>query len=131
MLEPALTPYVQIGSAAGVRLLVETFYDIVESDPAGAPLMALHNQGHGIAHARDAQFEFLSGFFGGPQLYFEHYRHSNVKRMHTHLAIGLAERDAWLVCMEKALAAIGLSTQLHRTLMVHFRRVAEALVNTV
>jgi hemoglobin len=88
-----ISPYRMIGGEAGVEQLVNTFYDIVESDPAGASLMAMHNRGHGLAHAREAQFEFLSGFLGGPQLYLERHHHSNVRRMHSHLAIGRAEQS--------------------------------------
>ncbi len=121
------SPYQMIGGEAGVEQLVKAFYDIVESDPAGALLMAMHNQGHGLAHAREAQFEFLSGFLGGPQLYLERHRHSNVRRMHAHLAIGTAERDSWLTCMDRALDAVAAEPEVRSLLMSHFSRVAEAL----
>lgn len=116
-----------IGGEAAVERLVKIFYDIVESDPAGAPLMVMHNQGHGLAHAREAQFEFLSGFLGGPQLYLERHRHSNVRRMHAHLSIGTVERDSWLICMDKALAAVVADPETRGLLMGHFSSVAEAL----
>jgi hemoglobin len=121
------SPYQRIGGEAGVHRLVNLFYDIVENDPAGAPLMIMHNRGHGIAHAREAQFEFLSGFLGGPQLYAEHHGHSNVHKMHEHLAIGVIERDAWIACMEKALHALAAEPGIRKLLMQHFSRVAEAL----
>lgn len=121
------SPYQLIGGEAGVEQLVKTFYDIVESDPASSSLMAMHNKGHGLAHARGAQFEFLSGFLGGPQLYLERYHHSNVRRMHAHLAIGTAERDSWLICMDRALLAVVADSHVRGLLMDHFRRVAEAL----
>ncbi len=121
------SPYQMIGGEAGVEQLVKTFYDIVESDPMGASLMAMHNQGHGLAHAREALFEFLSGFLGGPQLYLERHRHSNVRVMHAHLAIGAAERDSWLNCMDRALTGVNADPETHRLLMKHFSRVAEAL----
>ncbi len=124
-----ITPYQKLGGADGVRRLVKTFYDIVESDPAGAPLMVLHNLGHGLPHARQAQFEFLSGFLGGPQLYVELHGHSNVRKMHEHLAVGPVERDSWLICMDKALAAQGLDQNTHALLLNHFTRVANMLVN--
>ncbi|MDO8353711.1 MAG: globin, partial [Aestuariivirga sp.] len=82
---------------------------------------------HGLAHARQAQFEFLSGFLGGPQLYLERHRHSNVRRMHAHLAIGTAERDSWLTCMDRALKAVAAEPEVRGLLMDHFSRVAEAL----
>ena len=122
-----ITLYELIGAESGVRNLVKVFYDLVESDPAGSPLLALHNLGHGIAHAREAQFEFLSGFLGGPQLYFEHYRHSNVRIAHAHLKIGFVERDAWLTCMQKALHQIPIDDETRLVLMAHFSRVAEVL----
>ena len=122
------SPYQMIGGEAGVEQLVKTFYDIVESDPAGASLMVMHNRGHGLAHAREAQFEFLSGFLGGPQLYLERNRHSNVRLMHAHLAIGTAERDSWLICMDRALTAIVTDPEVHSLLMNHFSRIAEALL---
>jgi hemoglobin len=117
-----------IGGEVGVEKLVKAFYDIVESDAAGVPLVAMHNQGHGLAHAREAQFEFLSGFLGGPQLYMERHRHSNVRLMHVHLSIGPVERDSWLICMDKALRAVEADSETHQFLMTHFRRVAEALL---
>lgn len=121
------SPYQMIGGEAGVERLVKTFYDIVENDPAGVSLMVMHNQGHGLAHAREAQFEFQSGFLGGPQLYLERHRHSNVRLMHAHLSIGTVERDSWLICMEKALTAINADPETRNLLMGHFSRVAEAL----
>ena len=121
------SPYKMIGGEAGVEQLVKAFYDIVESDPAGALLMAMHNQGHGLAHAREAQFEFLSGFLGGPQLYLERHRHSNVRRMHAHLTIGTVERDSWLICMDMALKTVAADPEVRSLLMSHFSRVAEAL----
>jgi len=41
---------------------------------------------------------------GGPKLYTEKYGSINIPRDHAHLTIGEAERDAWLLCMEKAIA---------------------------
>lgn len=122
-------PYEELGGREGVLRLVKDFYDIVESDPDGAPLMALHNQGHGLSHAREAQFEFLSGLLGGPQLYVEHHGHSNVRKMHEHLSIGEAERAAWVICMEKALRKQNIDAHLYTRLMSHFSRIAQVLVN--
>lgn len=125
---PFQTPYERVGGEAGVRRLVETFYDLVETEPEGEPLRVMHNEGNGLTHARQAQFMFLSGFLGGPQLYVEQFRHSNVKQMHAHLAVGEVEAQSWLSCMEKALA----KTTDHETaavLMKTFIRVAQALKN--
>jgi hemoglobin len=125
---PHQTPYDRIGGADGVRQLVKVFYDLVETEPAGAPLRVMHNQGNGLAHAREAQFMFLSGFLGGPQLYVEQHRHSNVRQMHSHLAIGEVEAQSWLACMEKALEKTA-DGDTRRVLRQTFVRVANALRN--
>ena len=118
--------YEEIGGEEGVRRLVETFYDIVEAAPEGGALRVMHNEGNGLRHAREAQFLFLSGFLGGPQLYVEQFRHANVKQVHAHLHIGPAEAQSWLSCMDKALAKTA-GPETHKRLMQSFTRVAEAL----
>ncbi len=86
--------YDRIGGASVLHKLVNTFYDIIENDPEGEILNVLHLRGHGIAHSRIEQFNFLSGFLGGPQLYIEKYGHSDVRDMHRHVEVGPEERDA-------------------------------------
>ena len=54
-----------IGGEAAVHLPVERFHDLIESLPQGQAIMDMHLKGHGLAHVRPAQFEFLCGFFGG------------------------------------------------------------------
>ncbi len=125
---PFQTPYERIGGEAGVRKLVKTFYDLVETGPEGEPLRVMHNEGNGLAHAREAQFLFLSGFLGGPQLYVEQFRHSNVKQMHAHLAVGEVEAQSWLSCMRNALAET-TDEETASTLMQTFTRVAHSLRN--
>lgn len=122
------TLYDQLGET-GLRRLVETFYDIVETEEIGRILLRLHRRGHGVAHSRIEQFDFLSGFFGGPQLYVQHNGHSDVRYMHEHVAIGPAARDAWLTCMETAIDRVGLNANVKRQLMEPFTRVATLLVN--
>lgn len=80
----------------------------------------------GLAHAREAQFLFLSGFLGGPQLYVEQFYHSNVKQMHAHLRIGPREASAWLTCMEKALQRTA-DAHTAQQLMQNFTRVVQVL----
>jgi hemoglobin len=119
----------QIGGEEPLRKLVNTFYDIVETDPDGAPVHRLHLLGFGISHLRQAQFEFLCGFFGGPQYYVERMGHSNLRRMHEHVAIGSVEVKSWLTCMERAIDATPLDPTLKPRLMHFFTRAAEALRN--
>lgn len=121
--------YDRIGGEEGLRTLVETFYDIIEYEAKGRELHLLHLRGHGVAHSRIEQFNFLSGFLGGPQLYIEKYKHSNVREMHVHVEIDQAARDLWLDCMLIAIGRVGLPTDVKDELMANFTRVAFQLQN--
>lgn len=125
--EPSL--YDLIGGEAKLRKLIETFYDIVEFEPEGRVLHVLHLRGHGVAHSRIEQFDFLSGFFGGPRLYVQKYGHSDVRLMHEHVEISVEARDAWLNCMSIAIDRVGFSADIKARMMGPFTRVAAILVN--
>jgi len=125
--EPSL--YDLIGGEDGIRTLVETFYDIVEFEPEGRLLHTLHLRGHGVAHSRIEQLNFLSGFLGGPRLYAQKWGHSNVREMHEHVEITAEAKDAWLRCMAIAIDRVGLPGDIKARLMTPFTRVATMLVN--
>ncbi|MGP8233472.1 MAG: group II truncated hemoglobin [Methylovirgula sp.] len=119
--------YERIGGASVLHKLVNTFYDIVENDPEGEILNLVHLRGHGIAHSRIEQFNFLSGFLGCPQLYIEKHGHSDVREIHRHVQVGPAERDAWLSCMSRAIKIAGIEPDTSTVLIRHFRAVADSL----
>lgn len=121
--------YDRVGGEEGIRKLVETFYDIIEFEPEGRVLHVLHMRGHGVAHSRIEQLNFLSGFLGGPRLYVEKYGHSDVRDMHLHVEIDAEARDAWLNCMSIAIDRVGLPADVKRDLMTNFTRVAFMLKN--
>jgi hemoglobin len=126
---PVPSLYDLIGGEAALRNLVETFYDIVEFEPEGKVLHVLHLRGHGVAHSRIEQLNFLSGFFGGPRLYLEKYGQASVREMHAHVGIDAEARDAWLKCMSMAIDRVGFSAELKERMMGPFTRVATMLVN--
>ncbi|WP_020679855.1 group II truncated hemoglobin [Marinobacterium rhizophilum] len=95
------TSYQATGGIAGIRRLVDAFYDQMESLPEAAEIRALHPRN--LDESRDKLSCFLSGWLGGPKLYREKYGPISIPAAHAHLGIGSQERDAWLLCMEKAL----------------------------
>jgi hemoglobin len=121
------TLYERMGGADALRKLVDDFYDLIENDPDGEILNLLHLRGHGVAHSRIEQFNFLSGFFGGPRLYTEKHGHSDVREMHRHVEVGPTERDAWLLCMQRAVDGMAFEREVSERLMKHFRVVANVL----
>ncbi len=121
--------YDLIGGEEGIIKLVNAFYNIVETRPEGHKLHLLHLRGNGIAHSRVEQFNFLSGFLGGPKLYVEKHGHSNVRSMHEHVEINSEAKEIWLKCMSMAIDKVGIAPTIKEKLMSNFTAIAERLVN--
>ncbi|WP_299905264.1 group II truncated hemoglobin [uncultured Paracoccus sp.] len=119
----------RIGGEPALRHLVEDFYDLIETLPEGESLRRLHLRGHGLAHVRQEQFNFLSGFLGGRRYYLEQHLHMDLRRMHGHIPIRAQDAEDWLACMDKALARNGLSGPEIDRLRDRFRKICLMLVN--
>ena len=89
------------GGEAGIRCLVDAFYDEMDRADYAADIRAMHPPDLDVS--RDKLALFLCGWLGGPRLYAEKYGGISIPSAHAHLDIGLAERDAWLRCMKVAL----------------------------
>ena len=123
------TLYDLAGGEGGVKNLVNLFYDIVETNPEAHKLHLLHLRGNGIAHSRLEQFNFLSGFLGGPKLYVEVHGHSNIRVMHEHVEVNAESKDIWLKCMSMAIKSIEMEATAKEKLFNNFKVSAERLVN--
>lgn len=121
----------QIGGEEELRLLVDTFYDLIETLPEAKALHLLHSRGFGMNHVREEQFNFLSGFMGGHRFYLDKYGHMNVRKIHEHIPIRTNDAEVWLSTFDKALAARKLSGCHIEKLRATLRRVAFTLVNDV
>jgi hemoglobin len=121
------TPYERVGGEAGVRALVERFYDLMDLDPAYVGIRALHAPT--LDSAREKLFLFLSGWLGGPPLYVEKYGHPALRARHLPFPIGIAERDQWLACMRRALADCGVADAEIAALMPAFFQTADWMRN--
>jgi hemoglobin len=85
------------GGEAGLRQLVDMFFDRMSTDPRFATIYAMHPDD--IEVSRDKLARFLCGWLGGPKLYNEKYGAIGIPRVHAHLRIATPERDQWLTCM--------------------------------
>jgi len=90
------------GCESGLRSLVDAFYDQMDILEPARRIRAMHPDD--LAVSRDKMALFLCGWLGGPKLYSQKYGPIAIPRAHSHLDIGIEERDAWLLCMEKAIA---------------------------
>lgn len=94
--------FIAAGGEAGIRRLVDRFYDIMSSDPAFATIWSWHPDDK--AQSRDKLARFLCAWMGGPRLFSEKYGPISIPQAHQHLPVTAKERDDWLHCMGLALA---------------------------
>ena len=120
------TSYQAAGAEAGIRQLVDDFYRFMEELPEAASIRAMHKAD--LTSSRDKLTLFLCGWMGGPMLYHDKYGGINIPRDHAHLPIGAAERDAWLLCMERALTLQPYSAEFAQYLLTQLRIPAERIV---
>lgn len=119
--------YERLGGEAGVRRLVDRFYDLMDTLPEAAVIRALHPAD--LAGSREKLFMFLSGWLGGPPLYIEKHGHPRLRARHLPFPIGEAEGNAWMLCMEHALSEFELDSMLRDQLLHSLRQTANHMRN--
>ncbi len=124
---PEITPYDLIGGEATVRRLADRFYEIMDTDPGAARIRAMHAKD--LAQIRQLLFEFLSGWLGGPPLYFQRSEHRCIMSAHRPYAIGEAERDEWMMCMRRAMDNCALTGEMRAVMDQAFLRMANLFRN--
>lgn len=110
-----------------IRLLVETFYDVMDSDAKATELRAIHSDD--LTEAREKLFMFLTGWSGGPQLYIERYGHPRLRARHMPFSVGETERDQWMYCMISAMHKIGIEEPILTKLATQLYGVADFMRN--
>jgi hemoglobin len=129
MNEPQPSLYELLGGEAGVRKLVDRFYDLMESSPEAARVRAIHPPD--LTNSRDKLFMFLSGWSGGPALYVQKFGHPRLRQRHMPFPIGREERDEWLWCMDKALREGQFDGELFDYLKGRFTEIANSMQNRI
>lgn len=96
------TTYQAAGGQAGIRRLVDSFFDIMSSDPRYRSIYDMHPPDKEMS--RDKLALFLCGWMGGPRPFIDKYGPISIPNAHKHLKITEVERDLWLDCMARALS---------------------------
>ena len=96
------TPYQEAGELAGITRLVDEFYLNMDILPEAETIRRMHH--HDLTESRKKLTYFLSGWLGGPKLFQQHYGPISIPGFHKQFLIGYEERDAWLLCMQRAIA---------------------------
>lgn len=110
-----------------IRLLVETFYDIMDSDPKAHDIRVMHQAD--LTSAREKLFMFLTGWTGGPQLYIERYGHPMLRKRHLPFPIDESARDQWMYCIIKAMHQLEYDEELMKKLATQLYGVADFMRN--
>lgn len=92
--------YLAAGELPGLIKLVDAFYDFMDTLPEAQAIRAMHKKD--LTESRQKLAYFLSGWLGGPRLYAEHFGGINIPAAHRHFPVSYEERDAWLLCMQRA-----------------------------
>ncbi|MDN3639020.1 group II truncated hemoglobin [Simiduia curdlanivorans] len=120
--------FISAGGYEGVKQLVGIFYDIMGSLSEAQDIHAMHTDEQLVR--RDKLTRFLCGWLGGPRLFSETYGPINIPKVHSHLRVTEVERDAWLLCMEKALAQMPYEPDFKVYLLDQLRIPAERIRQT-
>ncbi|MBK5267259.1 MAG: group II truncated hemoglobin [Acidimicrobiia bacterium] len=121
----AATPYEELGGEGRVRELADAFYDIVdESSPVLRAMLPVD-----LSVSRQKLFEFLSGWMGGPGLYWERHGHPRLRMRHARFPIDNHAADEWSRCMDGALDRIGADKAVGAYLAEELGKAAQSLRN--
>ena len=117
------TPYHEAGELAGITGLVDDFYVNMDTLPEAEIIRKMHPQD--LAESRKKLTYFLCGWLGGPKLYSEHYGAISIPGFHKQFPIGSDERDAWIFCMQQAIAVQPFDDPFKEYLLAALRIPAE------
>ncbi len=124
---PSGTPFVLLGGEAGIRRLVDAFYDVMDSAPEAVHVRALHAAS--LKQSREKLFLYLTGWTGGPPVYVERYGHPRLRQRHMPFTIGARERDEWLWCMKQAFDTHDMPDEVRAFLWPKLQQLADFMRN--
>jgi hemoglobin len=124
--QPDESFFAAVGGEPTFRKLVDDFYAGVAHDPLLRPLYPEEDLGP----AANRLALFLMQYWGGPTTYSAQRGHPRLRMRHAPFRVGVAERDAWLRHMRRAVVGLGLPTEHEAALWAYLERAAYFMVNT-
>lgn len=122
------TSFQSAGGQKGIAKLVHEFYANMETFSEASEIRRMHPVD--LKESEDKLTRFLCGWMGGPKLYREKYGTINIPQAHQHLTVTEESRDAWLLCMDKAIDRQPYSEKFSAYLKTQLRVPAERIFQT-
>src|SRR5688572_3287190 len=127
MESPNPTPYEQIGGDAGVRRLVERFYDLVDTAAEAATIRKLHASS--LKASREKLSLYLTMWTAGPLVYVDLLVHPGLRARHLPFRIGTRERDEWLWCMDRSVDEGDMPAEVRELVLGKLHALADHMRN--
>lgn len=121
------TPYEALGGEDGIRALANEFYRVMSERPEAKTIRDMH--AGDTTDIAEKLFLYLSGWVGGPDLYFQKYGTVCLSSQHAKFSIGSEERDQWLKCLDQALVNLNISDEMIDILKKPMFNLAEMMRN--
>ena len=111
-----------------MRELANSFYDIMETDPLAAELLAIHPQP--LDRIRHVFFLYLTMWLGGPDDFQQQFGHPRLRARHLPFTVSPELKDQWMYCMRKAMFKTVGDLALAQKLLTALDQLAEHMINT-
>jgi len=124
MSDPIGTIYKKLGSDKPFFRLVDFFYSQVDGDPILRPLYP-----DDLEAPKQHLALFLIQRMGGPTTYSDERGHPRMRARHMPFKIGIKEKDAWVINMNKALDDVHEFEPYRTLLKEYFEDFATFMIN--
>jgi hemoglobin len=99
-----VTPFERIGGQPTIDRIIDVFYDNMDTLPEAKVIRELHPKD--LGPIRVTLKKYLAEWLGGPPAYSQERGHPRLRARHLPFSIGDAERDAWMLCMRRAMEEV-------------------------
>lgn len=125
---PSPTHYARLGGHAAIVQLVDAFYLAMDTEPEATTIRAMHDAD--LGHTKAVLVKYFSEWLGGPRLFSPERGAPMLRRRHHRFAIDATARDAWMLCMRRALVEACADAGLRAELDEALYKVADFMRNT-
>jgi len=117
-----------LGGVEAVVRLVDAFYRAMDTRGDARTIRAMHECD--LTATKSVLVKYLIQWLGGAASYSAERGTPALRRRHQRFDIDAAARDAWMACMQQALAETCVDAELRASLEAAFAKIAQHIQNT-